>query len=155
MKALKFFLIALLAAITIPVMAQTKTVRMTTTNYSIFDFGYSTTYTGTLGTAVNADTITVAANEGGLLRVTCVGYSDDSTSSVTGSKIVRYNKVAGTLTLGSPSNILAVAADTKITTATFSVAAVSNNICVTVTGVAGVTIRWKIIIEQLKIPKSS
>lgn len=153
MKALKFFLLAsLLIAgtfISKVTVAQTKKLVLQNTPAGTFNYGYSTdNVITTNGSAKNADTVTLGADEAGILRVTVVGFNKDSAAAVTGVKIYRYVKSGGTLTLSSATNDLSVTTDTKLGSSTFAVAGVANNAVVQVTGTSGVTIRWKIIIHR-------
>lgn len=133
--------------------AQNKTKQLLFQNSpsGAFLYGYSTTAVTTNGSAMNADTITLGSDEAGVLQVTVVGFNKDSASAVTGAKILRYVKSGGTLTLGSATADLAVAADTKLGSATFAVASVGNNAVVQVTGTSGVTVQWKIFIRRTYI----
>lgn len=155
MKSLfKILLLAVVAFASTAAHAQNHTKRINLEMFSggSFNYGFQTTAVTTGGSAANADTIELSSNEAGVLRVTCIGYSKDSASAVTGVKVIRYNKSGGTLTLGTATNDLAVVTDTKLGSATFAVASVGNNAVVQITGAASITIYWKIKVERVFMP---
>jgi hypothetical protein len=85
-------------------------------------------------------TLEIEDNFSGILEVEILGVNDGvGAEAVTGRKIVRFKKDTA-LTLGTPSNILAI--ETDIVGATFSISNVSEDIVVTVTGAASTTINW-------------
>jgi hypothetical protein len=100
-------------------------------------------YTTTDATATTVATIEASTDDAGVIIASVVGNSVGH-GAVTGVKTVRYKKVAGTLTLGTASNTLAVEADTDLEDATFAFAAVSNNIAIQVTGKAATSIKWTV-----------
>lgn len=95
---------------------------------------------------INADT-----SDAGVIEAHVVGLDAADGLAVTGAKIIRYVKASGTLTLGTPSNVLAVVADTGIDTATFAFAAVSNQIALRLTGVAAKTINWSVTVKHTSL----
>jgi hypothetical protein len=150
MKAIKCFLLGIITILAIQsVNAQGSTLYLKKSDNKLLYYGRTGTVTTTDATPTNIDLMTISSNEGGVIEVIVVGYSTTDSSVVTGSKIVRYVKKGGTLTLGTATAVLAVAADTGISTATFAFAASSNNIVVQVTGVAGKTIKWKAISRRV------
>jgi hypothetical protein len=152
MKPLK--ILALLLVTANMAFCQSADLNLKKHNNLLFQYGRTAAVTTTDATPTTLSAITVAADEGGLYEVQLVGYSDTDTSIVTGSKIVRYAKKAGTLTLGTPAAILATAADSGISGATWTISASSNNIIVQVTGVASKTIRWRAVIRKLVVKPS-
>lgn len=104
--------------------------------------------TTTNGTITTAATVTLTNNEVGVLTIKVIGFSADSVAAVTGVRSYRYTKVGGTLTLGTVIETQAIVADAKVTGATFSASASSNNVLVRVTGVADVVMYWDVIIIQ-------
>lgn len=97
--------------------------------------------TTTNATATVIKTILLDSWTGGILEVSVVGKADLGTGSITGKKIVRYDK-STTLTLGTPVDVLAL--QTDITGGTFSISAVSDNIEISVTGAASTVINWSV-----------
>lgn len=94
-------------------------------------------------TPVVIDTLAIQDNSGGVIEVTCVG-SSAAGDVVTGKLIYRYKKSAGTLTVASAANESAIVADTNVSGATFAAAATaSNNLKITVTGKAGLAVKWR------------
>ena len=112
------------------------------TTGGLISSGRTSSVATTDATVTTIDTLTLGANSAGVIQYTVKGVAADG-NAITGSAIVRYSKVAGTLTLGTPSDILAVAADTSLSGGTIAVAALSNNIIVTVKGKASVNISWQ------------
>lgn len=97
--------------------------------------------TTTDATPVKLGTLKIADTQAGVIQATVVGI-DAAGLAVTGTKIVRYKKAAGTLTLGTPADIAAVVADSGLTAATFTFVANGNNVDIQLTGTAGKTIKW-------------
>lgn len=98
--------------------------------------------TTTDATATTIGSVALAANEAGVIEATVVGFDSANGVEVTGKKIVAYKNVNGTITLGTATATLAVAADAAISGATFAFAAGTNAINIQVTGVAAHTIKW-------------
>jgi hypothetical protein len=143
MKTLKIFLIACVAVLSITAHAQT-TQKLYLDNYNgnVFRYGQQAILTTTDSVVTTISTVTVAAEEVGILQIDVVGFNDSLGIGVTGTKIVRYAKHGGTLTLGTPTSILTSATDTGLGTATWSVTTSSNNIIVTVKGKDTYTVKW-------------
>lgn len=106
------------------------------------------TLTTTDATATKVDSLVITANEVGFITIKAVGYSADSVAAVTGIRTYRYTKVDGTLTLGSVIETQAPVADTKVSGATFTAVASSNNIVIKATGKADVSMNWYFITKQ-------
>lgn len=104
--------------------------------------------TTTDATATTAASLTLTNNEVGVITIKVIGFRADTVAGVTGVRTYRYKKVGGTLALGSVIETQAIVADSDVTGATFSASASSNNILVKVTGVAGKTIYWDVIVIQ-------
>lgn len=104
------------------------------------------------------DTITVAANESGILEVQVIGYNDSLSIAITGKKIVRYKKVAGTLTLGTATDVLATEVDTGLQNspsggAAWTIVAASNQIYVRIKGKNTYNVYWESLrTQQKKVP---
>lgn len=94
------------------------------------------------GSTITLGTVQSSDNEAGLLKVSVVGFEKAGGGTVTGVKVLRYKKVAGTLTLGTASDDLAIETDTALSGATFAITSVSNVITITVTGKASKAINW-------------
>ncbi len=138
-----FLILSLLFSVAL-LQAQTqKNLKLTTANHKLFDYGQTATLT-TTDSAVNViDSIIIADDEAGIIEVQTVGFNDSLGLAVTGSKIMRYVKTAGTLTLGSATNTLASSTDAGLGTATWSVAASDDNIIVTVKGKLNYEVLWR------------
>ncbi|MBK7885122.1 MAG: hypothetical protein IPJ81_16055 [Chitinophagaceae bacterium] len=104
--------------------------------------------TTTNATATKVDSLVITPNEVGFITIKAVGFSADSVAAVTGIRTYRYTKVAGTLTLGSVIETQAPVADTKVSGATFTAVASSNNIVIKATGKADVSMKWYFITKQ-------
>lgn len=157
MKAFKLFL-AVVLMFAVHANAQTVSpVHFRTTTNTLYNFSYEGTYRSTDSTTYHTvGTYTVAANEVGLLEVEVIGI--DTTSSAgfcTGSKVVTYSKVAGTLTLGTPSNILATTTSANMSTSSWQITTSSNNIIVQVKGTLNRDILWTVRIKPLRKIKPS
>jgi hypothetical protein len=129
--------------------AQDKTVLLKASDNSLFNYGRTAVKTTTDSTLTTLSTVTVGDDEAGVIEVMLVGFNDSTSTAVTGAKIVRYVKDAGTLTLGTPTSSLATVTDATLGTATWSVTTSSNNIIVQVKGKAGFTIRWQCTVRRV------
>lgn len=156
MKALKLFLAMVLFVSAVQAQTVSPVFFRTTTN-SLYNFSYEGTYRTTDSTTYHTvGTYAIAANEVGLLEVEVIGI--DTTSSAgfcTGSKVVTYSKVAGTLTLGTPSNILATTTSANMSTSSWQITTSSNNIIVQVRGTLSRTILWTVRIKPIRRIKPS
>lgn len=94
--------------------------------------------------------ITPADYSAGILWLWFVGF--DSGNAITGIKSVRFRKVAGTLTLGTVTNIMATEVDGGLT-ASVSITASSGDILVQVTGVAATDMEWAAEYKFLNVVK--
>lgn len=144
MKISKLFLIATSCLmICMAGMSQKKNIFFKRSDNLLFNYGATATATTTDSALTTLATITIGANEVGVIQVTVVGLNDSLGKGLTGSYYARYSKVAGTLTLGSPAAASATVTDAALGTATFSITTSSNNIIVQLKGKApGYTIRW-------------
>jgi hypothetical protein len=89
------------------------------------------------------DSITLKANEGGIAEVSVIGFAYDTAYSVTGKQIVRFNKRRGTLTLGTPTVVLAIETDTVLGSATFALVSSGDKIYVRIKGKNTYNMRWQ------------
>jgi hypothetical protein len=142
-----FLLVALTMAIcmicTNTVQAQSnRALLLRTANGSTFNYGKQAILTTTDASAHTIATITAGANETGIIEAQVVGFDSTGGDAVTGSLIIRYKKVGGTLTLGSPVVDAAIVTDAGLNSATFAFAASSNNINLNVTGDTSTTVKW-------------
>jgi hypothetical protein len=141
MKLFKIFLIAAITFVTSFARSQTtQNLNLRTGNGSLFRYGWEGLYTTTDSGTYTMVTFPIGNNESGMLEAQVVGFDSSHGGSVTGSKIVRYVKTGGTLTLGSVTNVLAV--ETDLSGATFTMDASSNNIRLRITGDTASTIKW-------------
>lgn len=109
-------------------------------------FQYGLTTTDDTPTVIA--TIEITDYFGGKLKLELVAVEDSGADgSLAAEQIVRFWK-AGTLTLGTPAPVFPL--ETDITGATFSVSVVSDNIEISVTGVASKTINWVLKTEVLQ-----
>jgi hypothetical protein len=145
----KFLLLSMLALVCgIYSFGQTITFKTVNPTGSTYD-----SYTTTDSTIAAKKTITVSDSTVGILEVTVIGFSDSLAVGVTGSQIVRFKKVNGTLTLGTPEDLLAKATDTGLGTATWDISTSSNNIVVRLKGKLNVSVKWKIIVTRRSFNK--
>ena len=104
--------------------------------------------TTTNATATTIDTIGVATNEAGWLEMKMLGYYEDSTSSFVGTKLIKYYKVGGTLTITSTIDSTA-SINTPLSGSDYWVTKNSyNNLVTKVSGKASKTVYWKLITKQ-------
>lgn len=80
-------------------------------------------------------------NTAGIIEINIVGMDDAGTGAVTQSQRVRFIKL-GTLTLGTPSNVLALEDDLTIGGITY--VTTSADLEVEVTGIAATVINWEV-----------
>lgn len=157
MKLFKFFIATLLLIATQITSAQVSPVFFRTTTNTLYNYSYEGTYRTTDSTTFHTvGTYAVATNEAGVLEVEVVGL--DTTSSAgfcTGTKIVTYSKKAGTLTLGTPSDVLATTTSANMTTSSWQIAASSNNIVVQVRGTLNREILWTVRVKPIRRIKPS
>lgn len=145
-----FLLLLSLFIMTLTVNAQTQTsLKLMTSNHKLFDYGNSATMTTTDSTVNTIATVSISDDEAGVLEVQAVGFNDSLGAAVTGSKIVRYVKTGGTLTLGTPTAALASATDSGLGTATWSISTSSDDIIITVKGKLGLTVNWKVNVRRM------
>lgn len=173
MKSLKFLSLFLLAVLAFSVTGTAQTYKekkvyvkstdsriyhYTDSKWNVFASQKQSTAKTTDSTLTYIDTITVASNESGILEVQVIGYNDSLSIAVTGKKIVRYKKVAGTLTLGSITDVLATEVDTGLQNtsvggATWTIVAASNQIYVRIKGKVPYNIDWECLrSQQKKVP---
>lgn len=155
---MKKFLFLIVSAISLAASAQTVSpVFFKTTANKIYQYSYEGSLRTTDSTSYHTiGTINVASNEVGNLTVEVVGIDTTSTGGFcTGSKTVTYSKKAGTLTLGTPANILATTTSLSMTTSTWDITASSNNIIIRVRGTLSREILWVVRVRQIKKSKGS
>ena len=148
---MKIFKILLVFAVffSLAGVANAQKIQIKTMSGKVFTYGDNASLTTTDSLNHVIDSIHLYDNTAGMLEVSVAGLDIASGNAVTGSQIVRYAKKSGTLTLGSPANILAKVTDTSISGATFTIAASGNNVIVQVNGATGKTIRWKCLVKQV------
>lgn len=128
------------------------TAQTTTTQYSSRN-GQETVakvVTTTDSTATYIDSIKLSTNQTGICEVDVIGYAKDTSYSVTGKIIFRFNKRRGTLTIGTIEELNtitrdAILAHTALGGATFTAVAVNNQIYIRVKGVTDTNVpslRW-------------
>ncbi len=156
MKSLKIFLLVLITMGTLTMNSEAQTKKLYLRNYNggLLNYGTISTKTTTDSTLRALDSIVVNSGEAGLVEVQVVGFNDSLSKSVTGSYIARYNKVGGTITLGTPTAVSTKVTDTELGTATFSLTTSGNNIIVQIKGKDTYTIRWTSVVRRLYIKKT-
>lgn len=112
-----------------------------------------TTFTTTDSVTTTAQTITIDNNAVGIIEIYAIGYANDIGDGVTACKIVRYKKEAGTLTLGTTSDILATEADSGLSGAAVTFSTSSNNITVRVKGKLATTVTWRLVVKRRSVLK--
>jgi hypothetical protein len=158
MKSLKFFLVAVLLVATSLVQAQTVTpVFFKTLDNRNYNFSYEGTYRTTDSTTYHTvGTLSIAANEVGILEVEVIGIDTTSTGGfVVGKQMVNYSKLAGTLTISSATNVLTPTTSVSLITSAFRTIASSNNIVVQVKGTLNRDILWTVRIKPIRRIKPS
>jgi hypothetical protein len=107
------------------------------------------TVSTTNATPTNIKTLAITDETAGILEITLVGREASTGGRFAAKKIVSYSKDGGVLTLGTPTTVLANEATGSISTATWGISVVSNNVSIDVTGVAATNINWKTSIRQI------
>jgi hypothetical protein len=158
MKPLKLFLVATLLVVASMAYSQTvspvffKTIDNKNYNYS-YEGSLRTTDSTTYHTI---GTLAIGANEVGVIEVEVVGIDTTTTGGFcTGKKIVTYSKKAGTLTLGTPTDLLATTTAATNTTSAWRISASSNNIIVEVKGTLSREILWTARVKFIRKIKPS
>lgn len=146
----KLFGFLLLMVTCLATQAQTvNPLKLPTASYKLFDYGFSATMTTTDSAVNTIQTIEVGEDEAGVIEVQCVAFNDSLGLAVTGSKILRYVKTGGTLTLGSATNVLTSVTDAGLGTATWAVSAADDNIILTVKGKLNYTVNWRVVTRRI------
>jgi len=146
MKFIKLF--SMLLFMTIALNAQK--IQMRTTTGELYTYGSQRTLTTTDSAYHTIDSIAMASNTAGMVEVSVTGLATASGNSVTGSQIARFNKRTGSLTLGSPVDLLAIVTDGALGTATWDIAvSASNNLLVRIKGHLATSIRWRSLIKHI------
>lgn len=143
-------LLFILAAFAFISAASAQTVRYKAVNLNENSVSY---YTTTDSTLAAKQTVTIADSSVGILEVTVIGFSDSLGVGITGKQIVRYKKANGTLTLGTPSDVLAKATDSGLGTATWDISTASNNVTVRLKGKLNYTVYWRVVVTRRSIYK--
>lgn len=112
------------------------------------DERFGTSLKTTDSTLKYLDSVVTATNEGGIITVSVIGYSYDSTYSVTGVKSVRFNKRNGTLTMGTVVDEVPNVTDAGLGTATWDLVAANGKIYVRIKGRLNYNIIWTAIIKR-------
>lgn len=119
------------------------------TNGSVWiQMGNGILTTTTTNATPTALTYTITDETSGILEISIIGKETGGTGAITAKKIVRYRKDGGTLTLGTPTTLLADEIDAAIAAATYNITTSANNVSVSVTGIASTTINWRIDIKD-------
>ncbi len=149
MKSLKLLLVFFSFIMALSFSASAQNNRYVKTDKGKYaEVGKTTILTTTNATATHIDSIVIADNTAGIVTAEIVGAATNG-DAVTGKQIFRYKKTAGTLTLGTAANILAIVADAGITGGTFAYnVTATNNLQIKVTGAAATTVRWRSTITQ-------
>lgn len=134
-------------AISLNAEAQLKKLNFKSTSGKLFQYGQQATARTTDSTLTYLDTLVIASNEAGIIELQIIGYDSVNSVAITGSQIVRYKKVAGTLTLGTATDVLATEVDTGLQTAgvggaAFTIISQNNNVVIRVKGKDGKFIHW-------------
>lgn len=108
---------------------------------------FSTVQT-TDATATVIHTIETESNTVGIVEYLVLGMLDDGLEAVTGKKLFRYINDATTLSMGAESTVVAIDAETSLSTATFAANVNGTDLEIKVTGVAATTIEWKVIVQH-------
>lgn len=153
---MKKFITLLLISFSLVASAQVSPVFFKTTTNKIYPFTYEGVYRTTDSTTYHTvGTLSVPANEVGILEIEVVGIDTTSTGGfVVGKQVVNYSKLAGTLTLATPTNILAKTTSVSLITSTWDVTTSSNNIVFRVKGTLNRTVLWSVRVSQWKRAKS-
>jgi hypothetical protein len=158
MKSLKFVLVALLLVVASMAYSQTVApVFFKTIDNKNYNFSYEGSLRTTDSTTYHTiGTLGIGANEVGVIEVEVVGIDTTTTAGFcTGKQIVTYSKKAGTLTLGTPTNILAATTSASMTTSAFQITTASNNIIVQVKGTLNREILWTARVKFIRKIKPS
>jgi hypothetical protein len=157
MKSLKIFLVATLLLATSLVQAQVSPVFFRTVDNRNYNFSYEGTYRTTDSTTYHTvGTLSIAANEVGILEVEVIGIDTTSTGGfVVGKQMVNYSKLAGTLTISSATNVLTPTTSVSLITSAFRTIASSNSIVVQVKGTINRDILWTVRIKPIRRIKPS
>jgi hypothetical protein len=152
MKTFKSLVILFLSSIIVyTAAAQTnQNLKLQNSNFKLFDYGKQAILTTTDENPHTIAAFTIGANEVGFLEAQVIGFDSTGGDAVTGAIMVRYKKVAGTLTLGSTVVDAAIVTDAGLNSATFAWAASSNNINLDVTGDTTTSVRWTANIRWVK-----
>ena len=153
---MKKFIALLLVSMSLFAQAQINPVFVRTTKNTLYNYSWEGSYRTTDSTTFHTvGTLSIPANEVGILEVEVVGIDTTSTGGfVVGKQIVNYSKLAGTLTLATPTNVLAKTTSVSCITSTWDVTASSNNIIIRVRGTINREILWNVKINQWRKAKS-
>lgn len=113
-----------------------------TTSGNLYIIGQQATMITTDSAIDPIDSIVLNPTEAGVVEVTVTGLNQLTGDAVTGVKILRYKNAAGTLTLGSATDVLASTTDTGLGSATWSITSVNNNLYVNVKGKNTISVKW-------------
>jgi hypothetical protein len=148
----KFILLLLLSASFIAAQSQINPVFVKTEKNTLYNVSWEGNYrTADSTTFHTVGTIPVATNEVGVIEVEVVGIDTTSTGGfVVGKQVVNYSKASGTLTLATPTNILAKTTSVSCITSTWDITTSSNNLIVRVRGTLNREILWTVRAVQWK-----
>lgn len=103
----------------------------------------------------NIDSVNVASYETGILEVQVLGMNDSLGIRVAGKKIVSYKSVAGTITLGTITDVIvdrdAGLQNTNLGGATFSITSTGTRIFITVKGKIPYILRWESLTSKQRL----
>lgn len=117
------------------------------------DEGFAKSLKTTDSALVTIDSIITTSNEAGVVLVNVVGYNPLTSDAVTGIKAFRYKVTAGTVSLGTISDVSAIVTDTGLGTATFAISVVSNKIYLRVKGKLSTAVYWRSVTQRKSIQK--
>lgn len=150
MKSFKLFSTMLFALMFLSTALMAQQIQMKTTTGNLFTYGTQGTAITTDATVTTIATLPLAANTAGIIEVSVSGVNTATGDAITGAAICRFNKKAGTLTVGDTSNILATVVDTGLSGGTWAITSASNNIIITVKGKAATAVRWRCLVKQIQ-----
>lgn len=148
MKSLKLFFLCSLAFAFMTTAVTAQKIQLRTTTGNLFTYGDQARITTTDSAFHSITTVSLSNNTAGIIEVSVSGV-DSAGNAVTGSQIVRYSKKSGTLTLGTPGDLLAKVTDGSLGTSTWNISTTDNNIIVQVKGKLNTTVRWRCLIKHV------
>ncbi len=143
----RLILFAFLSILTFSITAQTKMLQLRTTSGKLLPYGKVATATTNNATPLLIDSLAIVDNTTGIIELTVLGVADTG-DAVFGKQVIKYKKVAGTLTLATAHDEYAKTTDSGISGATYSfTTTASGNAKLEITGKAATVLRWRTRIE--------